>query len=82
MPAKQHGTWLTMSVSAKMKTKTTFYSEPRKVESSKVEEAETMGKEKVEERKDDVSTNHRTTRRTVDRWMLGTMGRSRRCELA
>ena len=43
--------------------------EPRKVESSKVEKAETMGKEKVKERKDNVSTksqNHQKNSGQVD----------------
>ena len=43
--------------------------EPRKVESSKVEKVETMGKEKVKERKDNVSTkslNHRKNSGQVD----------------
>ena len=38
--------------------------EPRKVESSKVEKGGNHGKGKG---------NHRTIRRTVDRWILGTM---------
>ena len=43
--------------------------EPRKVESSKEEKASTMGKEKVEERKDNVSTkshNHQKNSGQVD----------------
>ena len=43
--------------------------EQRRVESSKVEKAETMGKEKVEERKDNVSTksqNHQKNSGQVD----------------
>ena len=50
--------------------------EPRKVESSKEQVAETMGKEKVEERKDNVSTksqNHRKNSGQVD---LGTIGQN------
>ena len=45
--------------------------EPRKVESSKVEKAETMGKEKVKERRDNVSTkpqNHLRNSGQVDPW--------------
>ena len=47
--------------------------EPRKVESSKVEMTETMGKKKVKERRTTSQRNHRTTRGTVDRWILGIM---------
>ena len=50
--------------------------EPRKVESSKEENAETMGREKVEERKDNVSTksqNHQKNSGQVD---LGNSGQN------
>ena len=50
--------------------------QPRKVESPKEEKAETMGKEKVEEERTTYQRNHRTIRRTVDRWILGTMGQN------
>ena len=48
--------------------------EPRKVESSKVEKADTMGKEKVEERKDNVSTKSQNHRRNSGQVNLGNTG--------
>ena len=48
--------------------------EPRKVESSKVEKEETMGKEQVEERKDNVSTKSQNHRRNSGQVNLGNTG--------
>ena len=48
--------------------------EPRKVESSKVEQAETMGKEKVKERGDNVSTKSQNHRRISGQVDLGNNG--------
>ena len=50
--------------------------EPRRVASPKEEKAEFKGKEKVKERKgNDPHANHRTSRRAVNKWILGTMVR-------
>ena len=48
--------------------------EPRKVESSKVEKAETMGKEKVKERRDNVSTKSQNHQRNSGQVDLGNNG--------
>ena len=48
--------------------------EPRKVESSKVEKAETMGKEKVNERRDNVSTKSQNHQRNSGQAVLGNNG--------
>ena len=48
--------------------------EPRKVESSEVEKAETMGKEKVKERRDNVSTKSQNHQRNSGQVDLGNNG--------
>ena len=50
--------------------------EPRKVDSSKVEKAETMGKGKVKERKDNVSTKSQNHQRNSGQMDLGNNGQN------
>ena len=50
--------------------------EPRKVKKSKEEQAETKGKEKVKERKDNVSTKSQNHRKNIGQVDLGSNGQN------
>ena len=68
--ATRHPTKINRKEDGKVTEKETAR-EPRRVASPKEEKAEFKGKEKVYKKRQRLTANHRTSRRAVNKWILG-----------